>query len=409
MGVDREYAKGSASVIEEVEAELERLLDRKREDLERALADQLRSEEGAAPRASDGPEREKRTFVGRRIGPPGADAEFKFLLEEIRERFRRVLHCQTEIEKLTRITTEEITRVFELLGKAGELRDRLLEERRPVKPAVPEVPWTPAESQKSDADILPPDLQQALERVRKIKELLGAEAAKKKEPDRGKDPPPEKKDLAEGPEPTLFEIQDLLPAPSPGEPAAAEPTPVVPPAPRETPRETSPEPGQPSPSAPLEFDTYRRVEPSGVRGEVYFYQKGRKIILDAVRILNFAEKSRVEAKRLIVKLGQTESSADHFSLRQGIVRWQEGFRRIVLQVVKMSEKNRLDFPEATVDVLNIGVFKELLEQLSLSDWSRPEDFAAFEKRLLELRDRVGIRPPPAESDRGTNDTEFDED
>ena len=408
MGIDREYAKGSASVVEEVEAELERLLDKKREDLERALTDQLRPEERAAPRTAEGPERERRTFEGRRVRPPGADAEFKILLEEIRERFRRVLHCQTEIEKLTRLTTEEITRVFELLGKAGELRDQLLEERRAVKPAVP---WTPAESQGPDAEILPPDLRQALDRVRKIKELLGSEVAKKKVPDRGVAPPPETTDLAEGrePEPTLFEIQDLLAATSPVEPAAAEPAPVVPPAPQETPQETSSEPGRSAPSLPPEFDAHRRVEPSGARGEVYFFQKGRKITLDTARILDFAEKSRAEAKRLIVKLGQTESSADQFTLRQGIVSWQEGFRRIVLQVLKMNEKNRLDFPEPTADVLNMGVFKDLLERLSLSDWSRPEDFAAFEKWLLELRERVGIRPPPRESYRGLSFSELDED
>ena len=416
MGIDRESAKGSASVVEEVEAELERLLDKKREDLERALADQLRPEERPAFPGPELSERERPTFDRRRVPPPSADAEFKILLEEIRERFKRVLHCQTEIEKLTRLTTEEITRVFELLGKAGELRDRLLEERRAVKPPAPEVPWPPAESQSGEAEILPPDLRQALDRVRKIKELLGAEAAKKKAFERGVAAPPEKKVLEKGPElePALFEIQDLLASPSPAEPeaaapAAAAPTPASPPAPQEATPEPRPEPDRAPLSPPPEFDAYRRVEPSGVRGEVYFFQKGRKIILDTARILDFAEKSRAEAKRLILKLGQTESSPDQFTLRQGIVSWQEGFRRIILQVVKMSEKNRLDFPEPTADVLNIGVFKDLLERLSLSDWSRPEDFAAFERWLQELRDRASTRPPSPDSYRGSTFSDGDED
>jgi len=399
MGIDREYAKGSASVVEEVEAELERLLDRKREDLERALAEHLKQQERVTPRGLEGSERERPAFDDRRAQPAGLDAEFKTLLEDIRDRFRRVLHCQTEIEKLTRLTTEEITRVFELLGKAGELRARLLEERRPAQPAAPEIPRAAPETAESDADILPPDLRQALERVRKIKDLLGAEMAKNRDFDRGAARPSETPEIIEDrpPEPLLPGIQDLV----------AEPAVVVPPARPEIPSE--PEPPPPPPSPPAELDALRRAEPASARGEVYYFQKGRKIILDTARILEAAEKSRAEAKRLILKLGQTESSPDQFMLRQGIVSWQEGFRRIVLQVVKMNEKNRLDFPELTSDALNSGVFKELLERLSLSDWSRPEDFAAFERWLVELRERIGSRTPSTDSYRSSLLTQLDED
>jgi hypothetical protein len=394
MGIDREYAKGSASVVEEVEAELERLLDRKREDLERALADRLKQQERAAPRGLEESERERAAYDDRRAQPAGTDAEFKILLEEIRDRFRRVLHCQTEIEKLTRLTTEEITRVFELLGKAGELRARLLEERRPVQPAAPEIPRAVPETTEPEADILPPDLRQALERVRKIKDLLGAEMGKKKDLDRGAGEPPEPLEDRQ-PEPLLPGIQELV----------AEPAVDVPPARPVTP----PEPERPAPVPSPELDSYRRTEPASARGEVYYFQKGRKIVLDTARILEAAEKSRAEAKRLILKLGQTESSPDQFMLRQGIVSWQEGFRRIVLQIVKMNEKNRLDFPELTADALNSAVFKELLERLSLSDWSRPEDFAFFERWLLELRERIGSRTPSTDSYRSSLLSQLDED
>jgi hypothetical protein len=387
MGIDREYARGSASVVEEVEAELERLLDRKREDLERAAA-RFKEQERAVSRGLDEPERAR---------PAGPDAEFRSLLEEIRDRFRRVLHCQTEIEKLTRLTTEEVTRVFELLGKAAELRARPVEERRPVQLAAP-VPARPArEPIRLDEEILPPDLKQALERVRKIKDLLGVEMGKKRDLERATAGPPQTPEpVEEGePEPLLPGIQDLV----------AEPSAVAPPA---APASV-PEPELPAPAPPSGLDVYRRAEPASARGEVYYFQKGRKIILDTARILEAAEKSRTEAKRLILKIAQTDAVPDQLVLRQSILSWQEGFRRIVLQVVKMNEKNRLDFPELTADALNSGVFRELLERLSLSDWSRPEDFAAFEKWLAELRERMGARTPSTDSYRSSLLSELDED
>jgi hypothetical protein len=394
MGIDREYARGSASVVEEVEAELQRLLDRKREDLERAAA-RFRQQERAVPRGLEESEGERPAFPDGRAQPAGPDTEFKSLLDEIRDRFRRVLHCQTEIEKLTRLTTEEITRVFELLGKAAELRTRLLEERRPVQPAPFEVPRPALEPIEPDEEILPPDLKQALERVRKIKDLLGVEMGKKRDLERVSPGPPEAPPVEDRqPEPLLPGIQDLV----------AEPA-VVPPATAET----APEAERPEPAPPPDLDAFRRAEPASARGEVYYFQKGRKIILDTARILEAAEKSRAEAKRLILKLGQTEATADQFALRQGIVSWQEGFRRIVLQVVKMNEKNRLDFPELTADALNSGVFKDLLERLSLSDWSRPEDFAAFERWLAELRERIGARTPSTDSYRSSLLSQLDED
>jgi len=402
MSIDRDYARGSASVVEEVEAELERLLDLKREDLERAAA-RLRQQERGVPRGLEESEGERPAFPDRRAQPAGPDAEFKSLLDEIRDRFRRVLHCQTEIEKLTRLTTEEITRVFELLGKAAEFRTRLLDERRSVQPAPTPIPRPAPEPIAPDEEVLPPDLKQALERVRKIKDLLGVEMGKKRDHERAPVGPPETPPVEDRqPEPLLPGIQDLV----------VEPAAVVPPArpePIPEPERPIPELEQPAPAPPPDLDAYRRAEPASARGEVYYFQKGRKIILDTARILEAAEKSRAEAKRLIVKLGQTEAGPDQFVLRQGIVSWQEGFRRIVLQVVKMNEKNRLDFPELTADALNSGVFRELLERLSLSDWSRPEDFAAFERWLAELRERIGARAPSTDSYRSSLLSQLDED
>ncbi len=385
MSIDGEFAKGSASVLEEVEAELERLLNKKQEDLERALAERLKQDQttpliGAEESGGDRP-----SLEDRRLRPRAPDADFRTLLEEIRERFKQVLRYQTEIDKLTRLTTEEVTRVFVLLGKASELRDRLLEESQAAKPAAPEILRPAPEGKGPDADILPPDLGQALDRVRKIKELLGDELANKTESVGDVSAPPVAADSAEGQdfEPLLPGIQDLV----------ATPAASVVPETRDAPRDID----RPPPPSPSEFDAFRRSEPASSRSEVHFFRQGRKIILDTARILEAAEKSREEAKRLILKFSQTASSPDQFTVRQGIVSWQEGLRRIVLQVVKMSEKDRLEFPEPTADVLNIGVFKDLLERLSLSDWSRPEDFAVFEKWLQELRERIEIRTPSTSS------------
>jgi len=103
---------------------------------------------------------------------------------------------------------------------------------------------------------------------------------------------------------------------------------------------------------------------------------------DALEIL---ENRLEEAEKLYKKLAKTESPIDQFFVKQEIIRSQEALRGVILAGTRMLEKESCVVPEYTVGVINLNVLKEILEKLSMQNWSKKSDFNLFNEYAAKLK------------------------
>jgi len=102
-----------------------------------------------------------------------------------------------------------------------------------------------------------------------------------------------------------------------------------------------------------------------------------------------------EAKKLYIKLSQTESPREQFFVKQDIISFQEELRKMMLGVVELAERENCKFPQFTQETINKEVVKDVLERVTLGNWSNQEDFAAFDMYIRELKNVfTAILSPP---------------
>ena len=387
MGQERNILKEPTQVIQEIEGQLDKLLQRKIDDIERDLAARISQEKEAARKRKEDVEREflkeHDTLSEYRTAVRAAEEERNGLLLEAGKHFEKVVHLQAEIEGLARATVDEIKKVTEVQQRIEDLREKTAERAGFLKTDLRDRFGIVADALDEEEKPLSLDLDEELEKLRRIKELLAIESAavglgSVPEDDRGAE------DLAaldnsEGAGGfRIPEIQELV-AEMPAA-AAAEPRP-------EPEAEAGPAPSEEEPEAAVAavLESCRRTEPANGNGEIHYFQKDSKILIDGESLFSAVDKTVEEARRLSVKLGQTESPKDQFFIKQELINWQEGLRALFLRVIKMTEKKIWEFPEYTGGVLNTQSLRGILEQLSMENWSNPEEFAAFTAAAAELR------------------------
>lgn len=366
MAVDVDRLKSSVSDLRDVESELERELARRREEVERTLASRIESEKEAARLRLEeiGREfdRERAALQEFRTQVSAAENEREELARRMREHFDLALGHQAEIDRLTKLTVEEIKQVNEIQQRMEDLRREASERAGLLKRNLREKYGIETDVPAAVAPgPLPVDLDVELEKLRRIKEVLAREISSTA-PAPGEDVP-------------VPDIQDLVAGSEPAEarPAAAEDAPADP------------------------LEACRRVEPANGYGEIHFFQKGARIVLDVERLLEAAESARDETRRLTRSLEQAESPKDQFFIKQDIINGQEALRKLVLRAAKMCERRTCSLPAVTADVIGLRALKDLLERLSLENWSNPADFADFEKTLEGLRGSFAARATPPDA------------
>jgi TPR repeat protein len=107
------------------------------------------------------------------------------------------------------------------------------------------------------------------------------------------------------------------------------------------------------------LEGYRKIEARNGNGEISFFQKEDKTILDGEYMVASIDESLEEAKRLYVKLAQTESPKEQFFIKQEIINHQEILRKYILRNLKMCEKEGAIMPKFTEDILNLDILKEM--------------------------------------------------
>ncbi len=403
MGQPRDILKEPTQVIQEIEGQLDNLLQRKIQDIEHELAARIDQEKEAARRRKEEVEREfvkEREALGEyRTVIRAAEEERDGLLQEARQHFERVVQLQAQIEGLAKATVDEIKKVTEIQQRVEELREKTAERAGFLKTDLRERFGIVTDALDEDEKPVRIDLDLELEKLRKIKELLAIESAAAglggPAPKDGGAGSFEALDIPEAPAGfRIPEIQELVAGTS--RPVEIKTTaPVVPEPPPAGAANAEPEPQAEAGSVPAEeepeealieaLESCRRSEPANGNGEIHYFQKDNKILVDGESLFSAIDKTVDEARRLSEKLGLTESPKEQFFIKQELINWQEGLRALFLRVIKMTEKRIWSLPAFTEEVLNAHALRNLLERLSMENWSNPEEFAAFLAVATEMK------------------------
>ena len=145
-----------------------------------------------------------------------------------------------------------------------------------------------------------------------------------------------------------------------------------------------------------ELESHRKGSCTEDNGDVSYFQKNGRIIIDGECLISTLNNSLEGAKKLYAKLGETESPKEQFFIKQDIIRFQEILRKLMLVTIRMCEKEDCSLPKYTLEILNVDILKNILEKVSMENWSDQSDFAAFDDYAKSLKDAYYARiTPPA--------------
>lgn len=402
MGKDKDTIKESASIIEEIEQQLGDALSKKKEEIEKELEERIRREKEEAKKRMEDVEKEfteeKQALKNYKDTIKEFENNKAKIKEQIKGHLDKAIQYQTDIESLTAKTLEELKKLSELNQKLEELYKKAEEKAAVLKKDLEEKFGIVAEvmraNEVSEVEI---DLERELSKLKKIKELLTSpETALAEEVEEVKEVTEEEAAPAVEAE---AEAAEEKVEEAPEEQMTA---PVV----EEEEKKEEPatevkleeiEVGEPSFQGAFEIlERYRKTESIADNGEISYFEKDDKIVLDAECLISVLGNSLDEAKKLSIKLTQTESPKDQFFIKQEIIRHQEALRKVILRSVQMCEKETCSLPGYTEDILNMDVLKDILEKLNMENWSNQDDFTFFEKYAKNLKTNYYARiTPPA--------------
>jgi len=398
--------KDTVVAIDEIETKLEKLLSKRKLEIEKDLEERIRAEKEEADKKIEAIEKEVEKGRGILHDYRTVIHEFEnertALQHQIKEHFNRAVAFQTEIEKMAGLTLEELRQVSELNKKLEivhvSAEEKVNSFRKDLEERFGIVAQLPESVEEEELKI---DLEQELDKLRKIKELLEAEPAaittEESAPEAEPEAPAGSTVLTNetGAPLNVPEINEVL-----EDSLAREQEPAEPGAEAESQPEQPEERGWSEEKEDFQqlfeiLEKRRRIEARNGNGEIGFFQKDDKIILDGEFMVASIDESLEEAKRLYQKLSHTESPKEQFFIKQDIINHQEVLRKYILRNLKMCEKEGATLPDFTRDILNVELLKGILEKLSMENWSNPADFNSFRSTIEALKDSyyAKITPP----------------
>jgi hypothetical protein len=130
---------------------------------------------------------------------------------------------------------------------------------------------------------------------------------------------------------------------------------------------------------------YRKTEPVNNGIELGFYAGEAATFLDAEAFVTAIAKILDNASQLHAQLTQTGSVKDLFLLKQEILNQQEILRKVFFRIVRFCEKEHGRLPEALSEIISSQGMKELIERLTMANWSDPSDFKPFMSELRAIK------------------------
>jgi hypothetical protein len=153
---------------------------------------------------------------------------------------------------------------------------------------------------------------------------------------------------------------------------------------------------EPAPDADREFclaalARYRRTEPVNNGIELGFFAAEAGAVLDAESFMAAVGKIVESAGQLHSQLDKTVSVKDLFLLKQEILNQQEVLRKVFFRIVRFCDKENGKLPEIFAEVVSTEGMKEIIERLTMANWSDPSDFRPFLKELMALKNAFEVR------------------
>jgi hypothetical protein len=136
---------------------------------------------------------------------------------------------------------------------------------------------------------------------------------------------------------------------------------------------------------------YRRTEPVNNGIELGFFAAEAGTVLDAESFMTAVSEIVDSADKLHSQLDKTGSVKDLFLLKQDILNQQEVLRKVFFRVVRFCDKENGKLPETFAEVISAHGMKEIIERLTMANWSDPSDFLPFRKELMALKNAFGVR------------------
>ena len=183
MDHDPNIFRDSSQVIQEVEDQLERILQKKFRDVDSELIERINREKEAARKRKEEIERdfekEKTSLAEYRVMVRDFEEQRAGLLNEARERFQKVLKFQAQIESLAKSTVDEIKRVNDIQERLEVLRTKTSDRAAFLKNDLQERFGIVAEVLPEEPKPVALDLDEELAKLRKIKDLLFTATARR--------------------------------------------------------------------------------------------------------------------------------------------------------------------------------------------------------------------------------------
>ena len=440
MKKEKETTFESVSIIEEIENQLEEILSRKKESIEKELEEKIRREKEEAQKRIQAIEEElseeKQTLSTYRALFAEFEEKKQEIKTQIKDHLARAIELQSQIENMTAQTMNELKVVSELNQELEKLHHEALEKATSLKKTLEEKYGIVAELPESNGDTeVGVDLKRELLKLKKIKELLESnevylEPLEKEGPEstseereetvkeevetefeadeevklaaesEAKEKEEEEQEVKAGAEEVVLEDvgekieveKEVLEAELSAEVKEQKG--------EEVGTEEVKEEEKPAQGSGLEdiynlLEKYRKEEKIEGNGTISFYENEGKIIVDSEYLVSKMSEYVEEAKKLYIKLSQTESPREQFFVKQDIIRFQEELRKMMLGVVELCEKESCNLPEFTSEIINKEVIKDILERVTLGNWSNQEDFAAFDMYAREIKNAFNsVLTPP---------------
>jgi hypothetical protein len=130
---------------------------------------------------------------------------------------------------------------------------------------------------------------------------------------------------------------------------------------------------------------YRKVEPINNGVEIGFYVADAASMLDAESFMTAVGKIVESANELHAQLSRAASVKDLFLLKQEILNQQEVLRKAFFRVVRFCEKEGGRLPETLSEIISSQGMKDVIERLTMANWSDPSDFKPFLNELGAMK------------------------
>ena len=383
--------KKSSSVFEEIEEQLEQALAKKKEDIEKELEERIRQEKEETQRRIEGLDNELKQERGALVDIQSQLDEFENqkaeLKKQIKEHIDKAIKLQTEIETMTGQTLEELKTVSSLNQKLEELQQETGEKVSALKKSLEEkfgiVADVPEGKEFDETEL---NLDHELAKLKKIMELLNSNGPVE-------EVVPEEQPEEMQPEEVSEKVEEEEAAPV--EPEGLQPVEEMEAEPKE--KEEAPEEEASFQASFDKLEEFRKGSTNENDAELSYFENNERIVLDGEFLVASLNNCFEEAKKLYIRLSQTESPKDQFFIKQEIIKQQEALRKVMLRSIRMCEKDNCSLPEYTLEILNLDVLKSALEKVSMQNWSNQDDFAAFDNFAKELKDSFYSRiTPPAD-------------